>query len=106
MEPEIVCTAASGKSDGFGPLEGGLLINTGSLGLCRTLLSRDCAVLQLLGRRVPYEIVVGLNGRFWIKAGTPEQTVMLANTILRSNGLTLDQTQLLVKQVFSMIGKS
>ena len=40
------CTGLSGKSSGFGHLSGGNVIECG-LGVCRSLLRRNCLVLQV-----------------------------------------------------------
>jgi exosome complex component RRP40 len=98
MEPEIVCTAPSGKAEGYGLLEGGVVIKC-SLAHARSLLSPNCAVLKFLGKKIPYEIAVGLNGRVWINSATSRNTILIANTIKRSENLPAQQVEQLVQQM-------
>lgn len=100
MEPEIACVTPSGKAKGYGKLDGGIVIKC-SLDLCRSLLARNCAVLKFLGKKVPYEIAVGLNGRVWIKSQTSRHTILVANTIQLSENLTYDQVEDLVSRMIS-----
>lgn len=95
VEPEIVCTNAKGKAEGFGPLEGGYVFKC-STGLARECLDENCAVLNALGEQVPYEVAVGVNGRIWVRAATTAQTVLVANAIQNSEYLTPDQARAMV----------
>jgi exosome complex RNA-binding protein Rrp4 len=62
----FVCTAASGKAAGFGPLNGGYILEC-STGLARVLLSKPTSpVLEALGKSLSFEIAVGMNGRVWV----------------------------------------
>ncbi|TYJ42822.1 hypothetical protein E1A91_A03G112800v1 [Gossypium mustelinum] len=66
MNPELSCTDASGKAAEFGPLKDGYMFET-STGLSRKLLSSPtCPVLEALGKKLSFEIAVGLNGRVWL----------------------------------------
>ena len=98
MEPEVACVAANGKTQGFGQLEGGIMIKC-SINQCRSLLSSDCSVLKHLGKRIPYEIAVGMNGKVWINSQSVKHTVLVANTIQRAEFLSEEQTAELVKQM-------
>ena len=98
MDPEVACVAANGKAQGYGQLEGGILIKC-SISLCRSLLSPDCPVLKYLGKKIPYEIAVGMNGRVWINSQSCKHTILVANTIQRAESLSDDQTAELVKQM-------
>ena len=98
MEPEIACKAANGKTKSYGKLEGGIIIKT-SLSFCKQLLARDCAILKYLGKKIPYEIAVGLNGRVWINSQTTKHTVLVANTIKLSENLPDNKIEELVTQM-------
>uniref|UniRef100_A0A2N9J101 Ribosomal RNA-processing protein 40 n=1 Tax=Fagus sylvatica TaxID=28930 RepID=A0A2N9J101_FAGSY len=66
MNPELSCTDASGKAAEFGQLKDGFMFES-STGLSRTLLSSPtCPVLDALGKKLSFEIAVGLNGRVWV----------------------------------------
>jgi exosome complex component RRP40 len=100
MDPEVACISPSGKAKGYGKLDGGVLIKC-SLSLCRQLLARNCAVLKYLGKKVPYEIAVGLNGRVWIKSQTCRHTILVANTIKLSENLPEEQVEELVAEMIA-----
>lgn len=107
MDPELACTSASGKTEGFGELGNGYMFEC-SLALARMcadlhrclrlllwtdfllffclyrLLKPNCEVLQVLGESIAYEIAVGLNGRVWVSSGSPAHTVIVANALANS----------------------
>eukprot|EP00056_Hartaetosiga_gracilis_P012328 m.196268 g.196268 ORF g.196268 m.196268 type:complete len:316 (+) comp13674_c3_seq1:272-1219(+) len=102
MDPEITCVHASGKGNGMGPLEGGYLFDC-PLGLCRSLLSKSCTVLQALGERIPFEITVGRNGRVWVKTDNPQHTIVVANAVAASERLSPLRTREMVKEMFKTV---
>ena len=94
VEPELSCKVKSGvRKDWmtgeayYGKLEGGLSGNC-SLHLARQLLDDNCDVLKALSRRIPFEIAVGINGRFWVCAQKSDQSILLYNAILNSELLS------------------
>ena len=80
MEAEMVCVDSYGKSNGMGVLNDGYLFNV-SLNLVRKLLNKSCQLLQTLGKSIPFEIAIGMNGRVWIRAKTVRNTIGIANAI-------------------------
>jgi exosome complex RNA-binding protein Rrp4 len=71
-----------------------LLIMRSSVYAClcvRRLLQPNCAVLQELGKVIPYEIAVGSNGRVWVNSASVAHTVVVANAILSSDGVVPEQ---------------
>ncbi|KAL4348634.1 hypothetical protein GQ457_17G016670 [Hibiscus cannabinus] len=84
MNPELSCTNAHGKAAEFGPLKDGYMFET-STGLSRKLLSSPtCPVLESLGKKLCFEIAVGLNGRVWVNAASPRTVIVAANAIMNS----------------------
>ena len=67
MEPELVCVDGYGKKAGMGVLEDGGYVFNVSLNTVRKLLSKECVLLHTLGKNIPFEIAVGMNGRIWIR---------------------------------------
>uniref|UniRef100_A0A804NFS4 Ribosomal RNA-processing protein 40 n=1 Tax=Zea mays TaxID=4577 RepID=A0A804NFS4_MAIZE len=66
MNPELSCMDATGKAAEFGQLKDGYMFDT-STGMSRMLLSSPtCPVLEVLGKKLSFEIAVGLNGRVWV----------------------------------------
>ncbi|KAK6249481.1 K Homology domain [Theobroma cacao] len=103
MNPELSCTDASGKAAEFGPLKDGYMFET-STGLSRKLLSSPtCPVLEALGKKLSFEIAVGLNGRVWVNAATPDTIVVVANAIMNSESLSGAQQIIMVEHLLKNI---
>ncbi|XP_055368392.1 exosome complex component RRP40-like isoform X2 [Betta splendens] len=99
MEPELVCIDSSGRANGmgvFGP--GGLLFRV-SLGLVRRLLAPHSDIRSDLDQLFPCELVVGVNGRVWVKSSSIQQTLILANLLQSCDTMTAPQRQELFKRV-------
>eukprot|EP00188_Purpureofilum_apyrenoidigerum_P000155 Plantae.Rhodophyta-Purpureofilum_apyrenoidigerum.ctg10607.p1 GENE.Plantae.Rhodophyta-Purpureofilum_apyrenoidigerum.ctg10607~~Plantae.Rhodophyta-Purpureofilum_apyrenoidigerum.ctg10607.p1 ORF type:complete len:253 (-),score=19.45 Plantae.Rhodophyta-Purpureofilum_apyrenoidigerum.ctg10607:402-1160(-) len=89
LEPELSCIQpgsnkswVSGESL-FGELRGGGQLLRVSLAGARALLRPDCALLSALGESITkgYECVVGANGRVWIRASSPRDTILVTAAI-------------------------
>jgi len=88
MDPEIECVSATtGKSEGLGPLVGGMLFNV-SLGFARRMMMPRPAeqgglvVLEELGGAgVAFEIAVGRNGKVWVDSKTLKTTLAIGKAI-------------------------
>nr|XP_033772861.1 exosome complex component RRP40 isoform X1 [Geotrypetes seraphini] len=97
MEPELVCIDSCGRAVGMGVFgHEGLLFKV-SLGLVRKLLAPQGEIIQELGKIYPFEIVIGMNGRIWVKAKTTQQTLIVANILEACEHMTAEQR----KQVFA-----
>ena len=70
-----------------------------SLHLARLLLNDDCPVLAALSARVPFEIAVGLNGRFWVRAERNDQTIVIYNAILNSEFLKSSEIPAMIEAI-------
>ncbi|KAH0623427.1 hypothetical protein JD844_006175 [Phrynosoma platyrhinos] len=91
MEPEMVCIDSSGRANGMGVIgQDGFLFKV-SLGLIRKLLAPDCEIIQDLGQLYPFELVLGMNGRIWVKAKTIQQTLIVANVLEACEHMTAEQ---------------
>jgi len=98
MEPELQCTSTRNKADGYGELQNGFLFKC-SLSLSYQLLSDECFLLQNLGKLVPYEIAVGMNGRVWILSNSNKNTILISNAILNSEFLQKSQCQAMIEKL-------
>ncbi|KAH6798033.1 PNAS-3-like protein [Perilla frutescens var. hirtella] len=99
MNPELSCMDGSGKAADYGPLKDGFMFET-STGLSRTLLSSPtCPVLETLGKKLAFEIAVGLNGRVWLNAATPSIIVLVANTIKQTESMSPTQQKIRVESL-------
>ncbi|XP_070769584.1 exosome complex component RRP40 [Enoplosus armatus] len=99
MEPELVCMDSSGRANGMGVFGGGGLLFTVSLGLVRRLLSPYSEVLSDLQQLFPCELVVGMNGRLWVKSSSVQQTLVIANLLQSCDTMTDQQRQQLFWRV-------
>eukprot|EP00975_Prorocentrum_lima_P014638 3103151-Prorocentrum_lima.AAC.1 len=55
-----------------------------SSALARQLLRPDCVVLLSLAKHLAFEIAVGANGAFWVRAGTTRETCVIVNALKQS----------------------
>ncbi|KAG5051470.1 hypothetical protein AAZX31_02G106500 [Glycine max] len=103
MNPELACTDASGKAAEFGALKDGYMFEC-TTGLSRMLLSSPtCPVLDALGKKLSFEIAVGLNGRVWVSAASPQTTIVVANAIMNSETLSGAQQRIMVEKLLERI---
>ncbi|XP_053556613.1 exosome complex component RRP40 [Bombina bombina] len=91
MEPELACIDSSGRANGKGVIgQDGFMFKV-SLGLVRKLLTPQNDIIQELMNIYPMEIVIGMNGRIWVKAKTIQQTLIIANLLEACEHLTAQQ---------------
>lgn len=103
MNPELSCTDASDKAAEFGPLKDGYMFET-STGLSRMLLSLPtCPVLEAIGKKLSFEIAVGLNGRVWVNASSPSTVVLVSNAISSSEFLSGVQQRIMVEKLLQRV---
>ncbi|XP_057951986.1 uncharacterized protein LOC131146409 [Malania oleifera] len=101
--PELSCTDAGGKAAEFGLLKDGYMFES-STGLSRMLLSTPpCPVLEALGKKLSFEIAVGLNGRVWVNAESPSAIILVANTIMKSESLSWTKQKIMVENLLQRV---
>lgn len=84
LDPELECfDATTGKAAGFGQLQEGMLIEVG-LGFARHLISEGHPVLDAIGKKYPYEVAIGVNGRIWIKGPDLQTTWRICQWIQKA----------------------
>lgn len=112
MDPELECVSSStGKSDGLGPLNEGMLFNV-SLGMARRLMlgnppvHGDLGVLRDLSNAgVAFEIAVGRNGKVWVDSKSVKTTMAVGRAIQETDEKRLrmgQQNQLVQKLIREM----
>ncbi|KTF90079.1 hypothetical protein cypCar_00024548 [Cyprinus carpio] len=99
MEPELVCIDSCGRANGMGVFGADGLLFKVSLGLVRRLLAPQSEIIKDLEKIFPFELVVGMNGRVWVKAKTVQQTLIVTNLLETSENMTSQQRQTLFKRV-------
>ncbi|KAI1662464.1 hypothetical protein F4813DRAFT_385179 [Daldinia decipiens] len=108
MDPELECVSPStGKADGLGPLNGGMLFDI-SLGMARRLLMRKSAeegkvvVLEELGSAgLAFETAVGRNGKIWVSSEKTKTVLVVGRAVKETDekSLTVDQQKKLVRKL-------
>ncbi|KAI9745305.1 MAG: exosome non-catalytic core subunit rrp40 [Claussenomyces sp. TS43310] len=108
MDPELECVSSStGKSEGLGPLVGGMLFDV-SLGMARRLMMPKAAeqgkltVLEELGGAgVSFEIAVGRNGKVWVNSKNTKSTLAVGKAIQETDEkrLNVSEQNKLVKRL-------
>uniref|UniRef100_UPI00398F1497 exosome complex component RRP40-like n=1 Tax=Pristiophorus japonicus TaxID=55135 RepID=UPI00398F1497 len=99
MEPELVCIDSCGRSNGMGVIGPDGLLFKVSLSIARKLLSPNCEVIKNLGELYPFEIVIGMNGRIWVKAKTIKHTLLVANVLESCENMTTEQRKCVFKKL-------
>ncbi|XP_067011110.1 exosome complex component RRP40 [Anabrus simplex] len=105
MEPEVVCVDHYGKKGKLGELPEGGFIFTCSLNLIRKILHKKCPLLKLLGKEIPHEIVIGMNGKVWVKAPTTEKTIAVCNAILAAEHITNEEIVYMCDDLVNVLAK-
>lgn len=98
METELECIdPTTGKSAGFGELKDGFMV-TVSLKLARDLLlSESHPVLKSLSGLFPFELAIGWNGRIWMNALEPLQTIFVAQMLKSADATPVDKLASMIK---------
>lgn len=93
MEPELVCIDAYDRAMGMGVLpEGGVMFNV-PLHVAREIINPGSPFLLTLSQKVKYTIVVGMNGRVWVKASRHQDMMALMNCILMLEHMSPKQAE-------------
>lgn len=61
------------------------------LNLVHRLLAPKCEIIQELSQLYPFELVLGMNGRIWVKAKTVQQTLIIVNILEACEYMTAEQ---------------
>lgn len=81
MEPELTCVDAFFKAGKLGLLSNeGFLFNT-SVKMAQKLLNIEYPLLWTLGKKYPFEIAVGLNGKIWLRCNRTLDTFKIQQAI-------------------------
>lgn len=110
LEPELSCQVVSGpKKDWmtgealFGELNGGTIVEV-SPSYARRLLAPDHPLLEALGRTVPFEIAVGVNGVVWLRTASVSDTILVSNAVRNGEFLSPAEQRALVRRALSVRG--
>jgi exosome complex component RRP40 len=108
MDPELECVSSTtGKSDGLGPLIGGMLFDV-SLGMARRLMMARPAeqggvvVLdEFGGLGAAFEIAVGRNGKVWVDSKSVKATIAIGRAVQETDSrrLGVEEQRKLVRKL-------
>ncbi len=103
VDPEISCIhPGTGKSQGYGVLEGGYVIKV-SLDMARKCLDSDFIIYKLARKHFEFEVAVGINGRIWINAENAKIIFLISNFIQRSDGMPISKISKIFKTILKYI---
>lgn len=75
--------SGTGKSEGLGPLKGGMVFKI-SLGMARRLLAGKkggVTVLEGLSEKIGFEVAIGRNGILWVDGGSVKATLAVGRAV-------------------------
>ncbi|TWU77007.1 exosome non-catalytic core subunit rrp40 [Metarhizium rileyi] len=108
MDAELECVSSStGKSDGLGPLTGGMVFGI-SLGMARRLMlpksvqEGKIVVLEELGALgLQFDTATGRNGRFWVDSENTKTVLAVGRAIQQTDekGLGVEDQKKLVRRI-------
>lgn len=111
MDAELECVSSStGKSEGLGPLTGGMLFPV-SLGFARRLMMPRAAEAAAAGKVVvlealaagglQFETATGRNGRFWVDSASVRTVLAVGRAVQETDekGLGVEEQQKLVRKL-------
>lgn len=90
----------------FGELKMGCLFKVNQA-TCRRLLERKNPLLEALGRKLAFEIAVGMNGRVWVNAQDDPKIVLVVGSAIRATqGRNVDRAEAeeVVKRMCKSVG--
>lgn len=93
VDIELTCISSSGvKKDWasgeaiYGSLVAGLIIKVPP-SYSNKMLHPQNIVLNSLGKNLPFEVAIGMNGAIWFKANSPAETIIIRNCILNAQSM-------------------
>jgi exosome complex component RRP40 len=108
MDVELECVSpTTGKSDGLGPLTGGMLY-TVSLGMARRLMMprsvQDGKVVvldELAAAGLQFETATGRNGKFWVNSESVKTVIAVGRAVVETDekALDVDEQKKLVRKL-------
>lgn len=103
MEPELVCIDFYNRAVGMGTLPEGGLLFTVPLHVARSIIQPNNPFLLELGTRFSFCIVVGFNGRVWVKAAEQLDMIAVMHAIAMLECMQLEEALYKVQDVIDSI---
>lgn len=64
------------------------------------ILSPDCSLFKVLGKKIPLEVTVGMNGRIWLRCRSANETICTMNAILAAEYTPDEKMKAMVHKIF------
>ncbi|KAI1433277.1 hypothetical protein GGR50DRAFT_688423 [Xylaria sp. CBS 124048] len=100
MDPELECVSpTTGKADGLGPLNGGMLFDISHVMARRLLMKKSVevgrvAVLEEIGSGgLAFETAVGRNGKMWVNSDSIKTVLIVGRAVKETDEHQLDVEQ-------------
>ena len=103
MEPELVCIDHYNRAVGMGTLPEGGLLFTVPLHVARNILQPQNTFLHQLGKRMSFSVVVGFNGRIWLKANNQFEMIAIMHSISLLEFMSLEEALNKVHDVIDVV---
>lgn len=78
----------------------GMVVNYSFFIPCR-LLSPECSLLRVLGKKIPLEVTIGTNGRIWLRCRSVNETIGAMNAILAAEYTSEENIPSMVEKILS-----
>ena len=111
MEVELSCISPHFKKDWvtgeslYGELKGGMVIPV-SIRLAHELMNETCDVFDIIGRKLKFEVSVGVNGLVWINSDSVRHTVIITNILSQVNRNSSTNVEALLERALAAIAKA
>ncbi|KAJ8880523.1 hypothetical protein PR048_016993, partial [Dryococelus australis] len=106
MEPELACVDSYGKAGRLGTLSLEGFAFSCSINLVRKILHPNCPLLKILGRELPHEIAVGMNGKVWVKAKAVKETLAICNAILMAEHMSNRELEYMCDDIINALWRT
>ena len=106
---EVECfNSGTGKAEGMGPLNGGMVFEVSPAFARRLMLGAvkgGVCVLEEVGEKVRFEVAVGRNGRVWVDSGRVGSTVAIGRllTEVDEKGFGVEEQKKLVRRMLKEV---
>ncbi|XP_042226667.1 exosome complex component RRP40-like [Homarus americanus] len=100
MEPELVCIDVFNKTVSMESLPDDGIMFTVPLHVARMIVNPENIYLMSIAKKINYTVIVGFNGRVWLKTEKQRDMVAIMNCIMMLEFMSLEEAE---KNVFRLL---
>ncbi|XP_053636147.1 exosome complex component RRP40 [Cherax quadricarinatus] len=93
IEPELVCIDVFNNLVGIGSLPDGGIMFTLPLHIARLIVNPKNSLLLMIAQKIKFMLLVGFNGRVWVKAQKQKEMVTIMNCLMMLEVMTLEEAK-------------